>query len=54
MMQEIDDERDRLFKSARKRISKYNDSISHNLGVIETGKVNWLYEKMKSIRGICG
>lgn len=52
--EERDEERDAIVKSARARISKYNDSMSHSVGAIESGKVGTLYEIMKSIRGYCG
>lgn len=52
--EERDEERDAIVRSARARISKYNDSMSHSVGAIETGKVGTLYEMMKSIRGYCG
>lgn len=52
--EERDEERDTIVKRARARMSKYNDSMSHSVGAIETGKVGTLYEMMKSIRGYCG
>jgi len=52
--EERDEERDTIVKRARARISKYNDSMNHSVGAIETGKVGTLYEMMKSIRGYCG
>ena len=52
--EERDEERDTIVKRARTRISKYNDSMSHSLGAIETGRVGTLYDMMKSIRGYCG
>lgn len=54
MKEERDEERDVIVKNARKRMSKYNDSVNHSIGALETGKSNWLYETMKHIRGICG
>ena len=52
--EERDEERDTIVKRARARMSKYNDSMSHSVGAIETGKVGTLYEMMKSIRSCCG
>ena len=52
--EERDEERDIIVKRARARMSKYNDSMCHIVGAIETGRVGPLYEIMKSIRGYCG
>lgn len=52
--EERDVERDTIVKRARDRIAKRNTSISHSLGALDSGKVNWLHEMMKGIRGICG
>ena len=52
--EERDGERDTIVKRARARMAKRDVSISHSLGAIDTGKVNWLYGIMKGIRGICG
>ena len=52
--EERDEERDTIVKRARTRIAKSNNSNNHTLGAIETGRVNWLYEMMKGIRGTCG
>lgn len=35
-------------------MAKKNDSMIHSIGAIEIGRVNWLYETMKGIRGYCG
>ncbi|NLP34471.1 MAG: ISLre2 family transposase [Clostridiales bacterium] len=51
---ERDEERDTIVKRARDRIAKRETSINHSLGAINGGKVNWLHEMMKGIRGICG
>lgn len=52
--EEHDEERDTIVKRARARITKHNDSMCHSLGTIESGKVGYLYETMKNIRGYCG
>lgn len=52
--EERDVERDTLVKRARSRMAKKNDSMIHSIGAIEIGRVNWLYETMKGIRGYCG
>lgn len=49
-----DEERDEIIKRARKRMVQQNNSTSHSIGAIGTGRVNWLYETMKGLRGICG
>jgi hypothetical protein len=54
MKEDRDEERDNIVKRARSRMAKQNDSASHSLGAIGTGRVNWLYETMKGFRGICG
>ena len=54
MKDERDEERDTIVRRARSSIAKYNDSIVHGIGAIESGRVNWLYEMMKGIRGFCG
>lgn len=52
--EERDEERNIIVKSARERMAKRYNSINYSLSAIDTGKVNWLYETMKGIRGICG
>lgn len=51
--EERDEERDSIVKRARARMSNHS-SMNHRLGAIETGRVGYLYEIMKSIRGYCG
>ena len=52
--EERDVERDIIVKRARDRMAKRDTSINHSIGAINSGKVNWLHEMMKGIRGICG
>jgi hypothetical protein len=52
--EEMDVERDTIVKRARERMAKRDTSINHSIGAINSGKVNWLHEMMKGIRGICG
>lgn len=52
--EERDEERDTIVKRARDRIAQSDISFNHSLGVIDSGRVNWLYETMKGIRGTCG
>ena len=54
MKEEKDEERDAIVKRAGNRVGKHDDSMNYSIGAIGTGRVNWLYETMKGIRGLCG